>query len=165
MTAILETPVARAERDPRLFQQQTMMGNTHLHAAITEAGLTYGELADRLGVDPKTVERWVNDPSRRPYARHAQAVARILGTDMWDLWPAQRRTQATPAPVLQTATRTAHIALARAESLDLSTAGVTEMALHLGALSTVLRTVLDVLDGTAEAVETNTHERLAGARA
>lgn len=55
-------------------------GNLRLAAAIVEADLTYAELAEQLQVDPKTVERWVNEPGRRPYARHAHAVARVLGT-------------------------------------------------------------------------------------
>lgn len=42
------------------------VGNPRLHAAIVEAGLTYEELADDLRVAVKTVERWVNEPGRRP---------------------------------------------------------------------------------------------------
>ncbi|QES07443.1 XRE family transcriptional regulator [Streptomyces venezuelae] len=32
--------------------------NMRLAEAVVEAGLTYAELAERLQVDPKTVERW-----------------------------------------------------------------------------------------------------------
>ncbi|MET8969897.1 helix-turn-helix domain-containing protein [Streptomyces hydrogenans] len=124
--------------------------NMLLAAAIVEAGLSYAELADQLGVDPKTVERWVNEPGRRPYARHAHAVARALGTTVWDLWPALRPQEKAPAPavvpippVLLAAARDA---LSRVENLDLGTASPTAMAMHLGSLSAALRTVLDVVD-------------------
>jgi transcriptional regulator with XRE-family HTH domain len=127
------------QEHPRL-EAGTLRGNPHLHAAIIEAGLTYEELADRLGVDPKTVERWVNAPGRRPYARHAQAVARVLGVDTWELWPALRRSE-TPAPA-PASTHEAKAALAKVESLNLATASATELALHLGALSSSLRSLL-----------------------
>ncbi|MFI0984536.1 helix-turn-helix transcriptional regulator [Streptomyces exfoliatus] len=126
-------------------------GNMRLAAAIVEAGLTYSELAEVLQVDPKTVERWVNEPGRRPYARHAHAVARVLGTTVWDLWPAMRPKGLTPQapsvvpvpPVLLSAARDA---LSRVENLDLGTASPTAMAMHLGSLSAALRTVLDLVD-------------------
>lgn len=35
------------------------MANERLREAILNAGLTPYELADKLGVNPKTVERWV----------------------------------------------------------------------------------------------------------
>ncbi|MFD6079062.1 helix-turn-helix transcriptional regulator [Streptomyces hydrogenans] len=134
----LNPPVAVPERNMRLA------------AAIVEAGLTYVELADRLQVDPKTVERWVNEPGRRPYARHCHAVARILGTTVWDLWPAGRPQEQPQAPavvpippVLLAAARDA---LSRVENLDLGSASPTAMAMHLGSLSAALRTVLDVAD-------------------
>ncbi|MET8507119.1 helix-turn-helix transcriptional regulator [Streptomyces sp. NPDC004787] len=121
-----------------------------LAAAIVESGMTYAELAEELRVDPKTVERWVNEPGRRPYARTCHALARILGTTVWDLWPALRPQETRPAPavapmppVLLAAARDA---LSRVENLDLGTASPTAMAMHLGSLSAALRTVLDLVD-------------------
>ncbi|WP_043265596.1 helix-turn-helix transcriptional regulator [Streptomyces sp. CT34] len=126
-------------------------GNARLHAAMVEAGLSYPELANRLGVDPKTVERWVNEPGRRPYARHCQAVARVLGTTVWDLWPALDPSP-SPSPAFQPVSVAARDALSRAESVNLGQASTTEMALHLGAVSSALRTVLDLLDAATEAM-------------
>ncbi|MDI5969503.1 helix-turn-helix transcriptional regulator [Streptomyces sp. SL13] len=119
------------------------IGNPYLRAALVEAGFTYEDLAARLGVDPKTVERWVNEPGRRPYARHAHAVAQMLGCDVWDLWPAQRPDTATQngtagaqaAPLVQLA----HRALQRAETLNLAAAQPLELALLVGELSACLR--------------------------
>jgi transcriptional regulator with XRE-family HTH domain len=61
------------------------MANERLRAALLEHGLsTYG-LADKLGVDHKTVERWVS--GRTPYRRHRFAIASQLGVDEVYLWP------------------------------------------------------------------------------
>ncbi|MFH9070864.1 helix-turn-helix domain-containing protein [Streptomyces alboflavus] len=115
------------------------IGNPYLRAALIEAGLTYDELADRLHIAPKTVERWVNEPGRRPYARHAHAVAQTLGCDVWDLWPALRPAlpdaDASAAPLVDMARR----ALERAEHLNLSAAQPVELALMVGELTACLR--------------------------
>ncbi|MEV6682392.1 helix-turn-helix transcriptional regulator [Streptomyces erythrochromogenes] len=123
-------------------------GNARVYMAVVASGLTYEEIADQLAVDPKTVERWVNEPGRRPYARHAHAVARILGTTPWELWPAMRPQEPAPEPaaVGPQVLAAAQDALRRVEALDLGSASPTEMALHLGALSSVLRTVVDFID-------------------
>jgi transcriptional regulator with XRE-family HTH domain len=42
-----------------------------------------------VGVDPRTVQRWLN--GRAPHARHRWAVAKLLGDDESWLWPAVRR--------------------------------------------------------------------------
>lgn len=60
--------------------------NHGLIAAMAEAGETAESLAGRVGVDPKTAQRWVN-PGRVPQPRHRSQVAAILGRDVWDLWP------------------------------------------------------------------------------
>ncbi|UNO40478.1 helix-turn-helix transcriptional regulator [Streptomyces sp. MST-110588] len=116
------------------------IGNPYLRAALIEAGLTYEELADRLHIAPKTVERWVNEPGRRPYARHAHAVAQTLGCDVWNLWPALRPALPEPAdtvagPLVDMARR----ALERAESLNLAAAQPIELALMVGELTACLR--------------------------
>ncbi|MDI3417900.1 helix-turn-helix transcriptional regulator [Streptomyces luteolus] len=120
------------------------IGNPHLRAALIEAGLTYEELAFQLRVDPKTVERWVNEPGRRPYARHAHAVARVLGCDVWDLWPAQRPAMPDPAETTSNGEASAMVSLARralerAEGLNLTSAQPTELALMVGELTACLR--------------------------
>ncbi|MHC0434024.1 helix-turn-helix transcriptional regulator [Streptomyces sp. O3] len=132
------TPESSAKATP------VQVGNPHLRAALVEAGLTYEELAERLRVDRKTVERWVNEPGRRPYARHAHALARILGCDVWDLWPAQR--PALPEPADMTAdgqaaplVQLARQALKHAESMNLAAAQPVELALVVGELAACLR--------------------------
>ncbi|MFC7550618.1 Scr1 family TA system antitoxin-like transcriptional regulator [Plantactinospora sp. GCM10030261] len=60
--------------------------NAVLRAALADAGQTAESLAERVGVDPKTVARWVT-PGRIPHARHRFAAAEALGRDVEDLWP------------------------------------------------------------------------------
>ncbi|MFI5998873.1 helix-turn-helix domain-containing protein [Streptomyces sp. NPDC051366] len=143
MTALMPERRAVAESMP-----SAKRGNARLYEAVVASGLTYEEIAERLAVDPKTVERWVNEPGRRPYARHAHSVARVLGTTPWELWPSMRPQDPAPEPVAVRpwVLASAHDALRRVEALDLGTASPTEMALHLGALSSVLRTVVDFID-------------------
>ena len=61
------------------------MANERLRAALLQRGMSATGLADKLGVDHKTVERWVN--GRVPYRRHRYAVAQQLGVDEVYLWP------------------------------------------------------------------------------
>jgi hypothetical protein len=60
-----------------------------LAARVTIEGIT-----EATGVDPKTVQRWLN--GRIPHARHRWAVATLLGEDEAEIWPNSGR---TPRPV------------------------------------------------------------------
>jgi hypothetical protein len=72
------------------------MPNERLRAALLESGLTPYTLGDELGVDHKTVERWIQ--GRTPYRRHRYVVATRLGKDEVYLWPdALTRDQVTAA--------------------------------------------------------------------
>lgn len=62
------------------------MPNERLRAALLERGLTPARLAEGIGVDEKTVERWITQ-GRTPYRRHRYAVAAQLETDETYLWP------------------------------------------------------------------------------
>lgn len=62
------------------------MPNERLRAALLERGLTAAALAEAIGVDQKTVERWITK-GRTPYRRHRFAVASQLGVDETYLWP------------------------------------------------------------------------------
>jgi len=62
------------------------MPNERLRAALLERGFTPATLAERIGVDAKSVERWVTQ-SRLPYRKHRYKVAALLGTDEAILWP------------------------------------------------------------------------------
>ena len=62
------------------------MPNERLRAALLEHGITPDALGKHLGVDPKTVERWITK-ARVPYRKHRYAVASRLGVDEAYLWP------------------------------------------------------------------------------
>ncbi|MEU6578848.1 helix-turn-helix domain-containing protein [Streptomyces sp. NPDC046805] len=70
------------------------MPNERLRAAMAAGGWTYAALADKVEVDPKSVERWVN-LDRTPRRATAMRAAETLGEDVHALWPALR--QARPA--------------------------------------------------------------------
>src|ERR1700733_16314665 len=61
------------------------MPNERLRAALLQRGFTPAALGDELGVDHKTVERWLS--GRVPYRRHRYAVASRLQLDEGYLWP------------------------------------------------------------------------------
>ena len=72
------------------------MPNERLRAALLQRSLTPDAIADQVGVDRKTVERWIS--GRTPYRRHRYAVASTLGFDEGYLWPeALSREQVTQA--------------------------------------------------------------------
>lgn len=63
------------------------MANVALRNALTRSRLTESALAERVGVDPKTVERWLSDDGRLPHPRHRYATADVLGVEQEVLWP------------------------------------------------------------------------------
>jgi transcriptional regulator with XRE-family HTH domain len=62
------------------------MPNERLRSQLATAGLTIDQVAANIGVDPKTVERWVTI-GRVPHARNRIATASILGCEESYLWP------------------------------------------------------------------------------
>lgn len=58
---------------------------SNLRAITSHTGIEPEQLADTVGVDIKTVERWLT--GRIPYARHRRAVARALNSTEHELWP------------------------------------------------------------------------------
>ncbi|GAA3763088.1 helix-turn-helix domain-containing protein [Salinactinospora qingdaonensis] len=73
------------------------MPNERLRAALLEHGIAPADLAEEVGVDAKSVERWIS-LGRIPYRRHRYAVAARLGMDETYLWPkALTREQSTAA--------------------------------------------------------------------
>lgn len=62
------------------------MSNERLRSAILEAGLSLAEFGEAVGVDPKTVERWITK-DRTPHRAHRMKSSVVLGkTDVF-LWP------------------------------------------------------------------------------
>lgn len=62
------------------------MTNERLRAAMADCGLTSAALADRVHVDPKTVDRWIGS-GRVPYRTTVAAVAQELDREPTWLWP------------------------------------------------------------------------------
>jgi hypothetical protein len=60
--------------------------NDRLRHAVLRGGLTPTLLAQKLGVDPKTAERWITQ-DRRPYPRYRHAIAALVREDEAYLWP------------------------------------------------------------------------------
>ena len=58
--------------------------NDALRRALTNARLRETDVATALGVDPKTVQRWI--AGRVPHPRHRWAVADLLHVDEHELW-------------------------------------------------------------------------------
>ncbi len=61
------------------------MANDLLIDAIRTAGLTNDQVADRCGVDPKTVSRWI--AGRVPHPRYRSILTRELNVTEDELWP------------------------------------------------------------------------------
>ncbi len=59
--------------------------NEPLRRALLRARLREDDVAARLGVDPKTVRRWLN--GRLPYPHNRAAIAELVGEDECELWP------------------------------------------------------------------------------
>lgn len=66
--------------------------NEILRRAIFHARLDEEDVAARLGVDPKTVRRWIE--GRLPYPRHRWALAHLVRAEEADLWPEVRAARA-----------------------------------------------------------------------
>jgi transcriptional regulator with XRE-family HTH domain len=62
------------------------MPNERLRAALLQRGATPAELAEAIGVDAKSVERWITQ-GRTPYRRHRFAAASFLGAEETYIWP------------------------------------------------------------------------------
>jgi hypothetical protein len=80
------------------------VANERLRSCITGARLTISDVAAQVGVDPKTVERWIV-LGRVPHRSHRWATASLLGTDEAYLWPEiadQKQTQAASTAELIT---------------------------------------------------------------
>jgi len=66
--------------------------NERLRSAVTNAGRTVQSLAEDLGVDPKTVERWINRDVT-PHRTTALRAARCLEAQLGYLWPSLEETR------------------------------------------------------------------------
>lgn len=65
----------------------TQSSNTALRNAILASGLELSQIARRVGVNPKSVQRWVTR-GVVPHPRHRWKTCEILSRDESELWPA-----------------------------------------------------------------------------
>jgi len=63
------------------------MANERLRSTLLASGTSVAEVAARIAVDPKTVERWIS-LDRLPHRGHRRAAAELLGCEETYLWPA-----------------------------------------------------------------------------
>src|SRR5664280_2474665 len=73
------------------------MPNERLRDALMSRGLTCAVIAERVEVDPKTVERWIAS-DRVPRRTHRCAVASLVGIDEGYLWPTALNASGYPRP-------------------------------------------------------------------
>lgn len=62
------------------------MANERLRSSIAAKGIAIPDVAARVQVDPKTVERWIST-DRLPHRGHRSSTAALLGVDEAYLWP------------------------------------------------------------------------------
>lgn len=67
--------------------------NTALRDAMASAGLRPRQLARMVGVEHKTVERWLSNPDRAPRESTQEDAGRALGVDPMTLWPKSVRSR------------------------------------------------------------------------
>jgi hypothetical protein len=69
------------------FMSQSRERNDRLAEAMARAGLTSGDLAALVEVDPRTIDRVVADRSRTPRAHARHAIAEAVQVPVGLLWP------------------------------------------------------------------------------
>jgi hypothetical protein len=74
------------------------VANTALRQAMADARMTEQALARAIGVDEKTVGRWVVQDDRIPNPRHRWAACEALGVDEAVIWPDAIRTVVKTGP-------------------------------------------------------------------
>ena len=62
------------------------MSNERLRDSMLRNGLTPTSISEKIGVDPKTVERWITQ-DRIPYPKHRHAIAAMVREGESYLWP------------------------------------------------------------------------------
>ncbi|MBU3064366.1 hypothetical protein KO481_22885 [Nocardia sp. NEAU-G5] len=77
--------------------ERQLTPNQRLAHALSEAGLTREELAEKIQVDPKTVERWIVN-GRTPYPAHQHRISEAVGVEEQALWPGGFKRSSRPRP-------------------------------------------------------------------
>lgn len=81
------------------------MSNERLRSALSKSGITYADLAEKIAVDPKSVERWVT-LNRTPHRANRLQIAALLGEDDSFLWP---QTASDPRSLRATESELVHL--------------------------------------------------------
>ncbi|MBB4934610.1 transcriptional regulator with XRE-family HTH domain [Lipingzhangella halophila] len=68
--------------------------NEALRRALARSRLTDADVAAHLGVDPKTVRRWLS--GQKPHPRHRWGVADLVDVPERELWPDAQRPEVHP---------------------------------------------------------------------
>ncbi|WP_326564246.1 hypothetical protein [Micromonospora peucetia] len=76
-----------ADLQPHTNPRTATRCNERLRETLLSLGESPADFASKLGVDPKTVERWIGNADRTPYPRIAYQAARLLDVDVTYLWP------------------------------------------------------------------------------
>jgi hypothetical protein len=88
------------------------MPNERLRDALMASRLTPLNMATDLGVDPKTVERWITQ-GRIPYPRYRHAIAARVGESETYLWPdalpKERQEEADLSEIVRVYPHRAHV--------------------------------------------------------
>lgn len=61
--------------------------NAALRSALRDAGMSQSDLAYRVGVSTKQVQRWLADDELTPHRQNRMDAARALGVDEGMIWP------------------------------------------------------------------------------
>ncbi|MFE5770904.1 helix-turn-helix domain-containing protein [Streptomyces sp. NPDC056485] len=70
------------------------MPNERLRSTLLAKGMTIQQLADSIGVNAKTVERWITQ-GKIPYRRHQYAVAAALDVGVTTIWNDERAVESS----------------------------------------------------------------------
>ncbi|WP_242623937.1 hypothetical protein [Micromonospora kangleipakensis] len=76
-----------ADLRPTTIRTVTSPCNERLRETLLSLNESPADFAGKLGVDPKTVERWIGNANRHPHPRTAYLAARLLDVDVTYLWP------------------------------------------------------------------------------
>lgn len=63
------------------------MSNERIRSAIAATGASMNEIAERTGVDAKTLERWINEKGRKPHRANKLRFAAVVQREEAYLWP------------------------------------------------------------------------------
>lgn len=130
------------------------MSNERLREALLTARLTSIELAQRIKVDPKTVQRWITQ-GRPPYERTRHEIAEILGKDVHYLWPnatsARKREAASQSEIVHVYPNRSAVPSDLWDSLLLRADAYVDILVYVGMFMTERPNLLKVLKDKAQA--------------